>query len=323
MTIFDTCCKRVKTGIANVFERYGRLVGRHPVPFVILPIVIFGGLGVGLVAIDEETDIESVYYPTDSRGLKDRQYIRDTFPNLNNQSYNPFSQSDVEPFVDLIFKTKQGQSVFNISVMAEISTIVTGVKSLSSSGQTYGDICAVSSSQCVVDGDFVITSAFQAAVSGLAVTFPIWNNIDLQTSISGETVSGGKLISATMLKVSFKMAENNKKWTSQFLRYAEGLEPNLSEVSYATPDSFDEEVDKSTSGDIFLFPLTIVLCFIYASLVTTGGNPVSTRSMLAIGGILAAGLGIVGSMGLLCICRVKFVNLVGVVPFLIIGECWW
>ena len=50
------------------------------------------------------------------------------------------------------------------------------------------------------------------------------------------------------------------------------------------------------------------------------GNPVSTRGMLAFGGILAAGLGIVGSMGLLSACGVKFVKIVGVVPFLIIGE---
>ena len=42
--------------------------------------------------------------------------------------------------------------------------------------------------------------------------------------------------------------------------------------------------------------------------------------MLAFAGTLAAGLGIVGSMGLLIVCGVKFVNIVGVVPFLIIGK---
>ena len=109
-------------------------------------------------------------------------------------------------------------------------------------------------------------------------------------------------------------------WKKEFLTYAEGLEPTLTEVSYATTDSLSEELDKSTRGDIIFFSLTITLCCIYASVVTTGGNPVSTRSMLAMGGILAAGLGIVGSMGLLSACGVKFVNIVGVIPFLIIGE---
>ena len=48
----------------------------------------------------------------------------------------------------------------------------------------------------------------------------------------------------------------------------------------------------------------------------------STRCMLAFGGILAAGLGIVGLHGAAQRLRsqVKFVDIVGVVPFLIIGE---
>ena len=91
-------------------------------------------------------------------------------------------------------------------------------------------------------------------------------------------------------------------------------------MTYQTPDSLRDEVNKSTSGYILLFSLTTTLCCIYASVVTTGGNPVSTLGMLAFGGILAAGLGIVGSMGLLSACGVKFVNIVGVIPFLIIGE---
>jgi hypothetical protein len=67
------------------------------------------------------------------------------------------------------------------------------------------------------------------------------------------------------------------------------------------------------------FSLTMTLVCTYASLVSSGGNMVSSRGMLAFAGILAAGLGIVGSMGFLCYCGVKFVNIVGVVPFLIIG----
>ena len=117
-----------------------------------------------------------------------------------------------------------------------------------------------------------------------------------------------------MLKFSFTLAEDAEDWNSKFVAYAEVLDPTYTEVTYHTPDSLRDEVNKSTSGYILLFSLTTMLCCIYASVVTTGGNPVSTRGMLAFGGILAAGLGIVGSMGLLSACGVKFVNIVGVVP---------
>ena len=202
MTIFDGCYKRVQRGIGSVFERYGKLVGEKPLPFIILPILIFGGLGAGLVALEVDTDLENVYFPKDSRAIKDRQTVRDTFPDSRSQSYNAFSQSDTDEAVDLLFETKQGQSIFDASVTAEISTIVAGVKALTSSGKTFSSLCAMSSSQCVVDGEIALDSSFQSAVAGNSVTYPTWNNRDLETSISGETVTAGKLISATVLKVA-------------------------------------------------------------------------------------------------------------------------
>ena len=251
-------------------------------------------MGFGLLVLDVETDLVTVYFPMNSRAIQNRQYVRDTFPNLNNQSYNAFSQSDSDRAVDLLFKTRDGLSVFNSSVTAEIAAIVSGVKALSSSGKNYSDLCAMSSSQCLVDGELALSSGFQSAVAAGYVTYPTWNNVDLETSISGQTVTGGTLVSATVLKVSFKLAEEDAAWQSEFLTYAQSLNPTLTEVSYATSESLNEEVDKSTKGDIVFFSLTITLCCTYASVVTSGGNPVSTRSMLSIGGILAAGLGIVG-----------------------------
>ena len=320
MAVCDMCYRKVKRVIAGLFRVYGEFVGRHPVWFIVLPIVIFGGLGVGMVALDEERDLEKVYFPMNSRAMKDRQYVRDTFPDLSNVSYNAFSQSDTDKAVVLLFRSKSGQTIFDSNTITEIAAIVNGLKSLSSSGKTYSNVCAKSSTKCVVDGEIALDPDFQSAVAAGTVSYPFHNNVDLRTSISGETVNGGKLVKATVLRFSFTLAENAEDWNSKFLAYAEDLDPTYTEVTYETPESLGEELDKSTKGDITFFSVTITLCCIYASVVSTGGNPVSTRGMLAFGGILAAGLGIVGSMGLLSACGVKFVNIVGVIPFLIIGE---
>lgn len=81
-----------------------------------------------------------------------------------------------------------------------------------------------------------------------------------------------------------------------------------------------QELERGTVGDIVYFGLTMVLMVVYSVLVTTGGNAVSTRAMLACGGVLAAGLGIAGAFGVLCLVGVKYVNFVGIMPFLVIGE---
>ncbi|KAK7490829.1 hypothetical protein BaRGS_00017885, partial [Batillaria attramentaria] len=321
-----TCYKKVKTVVAGLFMRYGILVGRHPLPFIVFPILVFGSLGAGLATMETETDMEVVYFPKDSRALRDRQTVRDTFPDMNNVSYNSFSQSELSSAVSLLFRSKSG-SVFNSTVLNEIRNIVTRVKSItaSSDGQTvtFSNVCARRDSLCFVDGEYVLSPSFQAAVGAGLVTYPYWNTpagaVPLFTAIGGVEVQAGVLVSATVLKLSFNLLADSKVWQDKFLSFAHDLDPVYTEVTYETPDSLGQELDKSTSGDIWLFSLTITIMLTYASIVTAGGNPVSTRGMLANGGVLAAGLGILGSMGLLSLCGVKFVNIVGVIPFLVIG----
>ncbi|KAK7507749.1 hypothetical protein BaRGS_00000714 [Batillaria attramentaria] len=322
-----TCYKKVKRGVSSLFTWYGRFVGRHPVPFIVSSILVFGGLGAGLVTLDTESDMETVYFPKNSRAIKDRQIVRDTFPDTNNVSYNAFSQNDVDEAVALLFRSKGGD-IFNTSHLTEIENIVNRVKAVTatSGGHTlaFGDVCARSSSQCAVDGEYVLSTSFQTELAARRVTYPYWStaggNRAVFTAISGATTqTGGVLTSATVLKISFKLTAGSEAWQRKFLTLAAGLDPVYMEVTYETPDSLSEELDKSTSGDIWLFSLTITIMLTYASIVTAGGNPVSTRAVLATGGVLAAGLGILGSMGLLSLCGVKYVNIVGVIPFLIIG----
>nr|KAG5702436.1 hypothetical protein BaRGS_027523 [Batillaria attramentaria] len=321
-----SCYKTVKRVVTSAFTRYGKFVGRHPLPFIILPILIFGGLGAGLVALDTETDMETIYFPKDSRAMDDRQTVRDTFPDWNNIYYNAFSQSDIVGAVTLIFKVK-GDDILNPAVLAEIQTFVDQVKNITATYDsrtlTHDDVCARAASQCVVDGEYVLSTAFQNALAAGAVTYPYWvtpgGATPLFTAIGGVTTQSGILRKATVLKISFKLLAGSVAWEKNFSTLAVTFDPVLTEVTYETPDSLSEELDKSTSGDIWLFSLTITIMLTYASIVTAGGNPVSTRGMLANGGVLAAGLGILGSMGLLSLCGVKFVNIVGVIPFLIIG----
>nr|KAG5702445.1 hypothetical protein BaRGS_027532 [Batillaria attramentaria] len=282
-----SCYKTVKRVVTSAFTRYGKFVGRHPLPFIILPILIFGGLGAGLVALDTETDMETIYFPKDSRAMDDRQTVRDTFPDLNNMSYNAFSQSDTDEAATLIFKAK-GDDILNPAVLAEIQTVVDQVKNITATSDsrtlTHNDVCARAASQCVVDGEYVLSTAFQTALAAGTVTYPYWvtpgGATPLFTAIGGVTTQSGILRNATVLKISFKLLAGSVAWEKNFLTLAATFDPALTEVTYETPDSLSEELDKSTSGDIWLFSLTITIMLTYASI---------------------------------------FVNIVGVIPFLIIG----
>ena len=46
----------------------------------------------------------------------------------------------------------------------------------------------------------------------------------------------------------------------------------------------------------------------------------STRGLLVLIGLVSPALGVIGAMGLLCVCGVKVVEMVWVVPVLVLGE---
>ncbi|XP_070196540.1 patched domain-containing protein 3-like [Littorina saxatilis] len=324
----NACTELAKGFLGRIFTRYGTTVGLHPLPFIAIPLLVFGGLGAGLLALDEETDMEKVYFPINSRAARDRQFIRDTFPDLSNESYNSFSPSNTGAAVSLLFYKADKGNILARKTLSQIASVVEQVKALSADvgGQTmnFTRLCARFKSKCISRGVFILGKPVQGALEAGIVTYPYWNVSgrieNLSGFLGGAKVEKGKLVSATVLKVTFILASKAPAWQSKFKSLAANLDLDDDlQATYETPDSLGVELNKGTKGDIKFFSLTITLCCTYASVVSSGSDPVSTRAMLAFGGISAAGLGILGSLGLLSLCGVKYVNIVGVVPFLIIG----
>nr|KAG5707060.1 hypothetical protein BaRGS_011771 [Batillaria attramentaria] len=81
----------------------------------------------------------------------------------------------------------------------------------------------------------------------------------------------------------------------------------------------EDELAKNTKNDMWMFGLTMVIMLLYACAVSAGGDPLSTRAMVAVAGILAATLATLGSFGLLSLFGVKYVNILGALPFLVLG----
>jgi hypothetical protein len=98
------------------------------------------------------------------------------------------------------------------------------------------------------------------------------------------------------------------------------FKPILTEFSLSHSDSISSELDENTLGDIALFSLTFTFMITYASLVTAGGNCLTQRGHLGRVGVLATALAILGAFGLCSALEVPYVNMVGIMPFLILGK---
>nr|KAG5709557.1 hypothetical protein BaRGS_001607 [Batillaria attramentaria] len=331
------CCKtpwylHVKRLTTRVFRQYGEFVGHHPVPFIVLPILVFGSLGAGVLLLQVEDDTEKLYFPKDSRAFGERDKVVALFPDRNRDNYNMYAQNIYEEEGVFIFQPKnETDSIFSPAVAAEIHRVINMVTSFKvSGGLRYDEFCARYNGSCIITGMDYVTPRFLALVAAGKVTYPLWadpatgQTRDLSLDLAKvTTLEGGILKEARMLKTNFILTRNHPhsvQWQFMFLEFAQNyLETNFTSVSYKMLYSLAEELDKATKGDLFLFGLAIMLVVVYAWLVTMGGDAVSTRAMLALAGVLAASLSIVGSVGLLCLCGFKFSNIVGIMPYLIIG----
>lgn len=99
---------------------------------------------------------------------------------------------------------------------------------------------------------------------------------------------------------------------------------NETEIAYSTSESLERELEKNTNGDIYLFTVTFTLMLTYASLASSSSflssTNIANRVMLGFAGVLTMVLAIISAIGFVSAIRVKFTSIVGVMPFLIVGN---
>ena len=111
-------------------------------------------------------------------------------------------------------------------------------------------------------------------------------------------------------------------WEKSFLDKVFALVGTLScfEVYYSSERSLDDAIAESSGSDITLVSITFSLMITFACVMLGKFlNPLTGHSLLANAGVFAVALGILAGFGLAMWCRVPFVSIVGVLPFLVLG----
>lgn len=293
--------------------------------------MICGGLSCGIFLLESETNIENLYFPNPSTALTHRQRVRDLFPNVNHMAFDTFAQSDMLIVATLLFKAHDNKDIFQEESVSEIRSIIQKIKDITvqknSQNQSLENLCARRNSTCVINGEFFLSPSIQKRLKDGLITYPFSTipgraeRVDLSSFIGQPTIKTPNILTAAkVLRLTFFLKEESSEWDDSFLSTAAAIQPQNTTMSYGAPSSLSEELYKGTIGDVKLFVMTFVVSVIFVSLVSSGGDMVSTRTVLANCGVMIAGLSIVTSLGFVALFGVKFVSLAGVMPFLLIGK---
>ena len=139
------------------------------------------------------------------------------------------------------------------------------------------------------------------------------------------SISGAKALQMVYFMRDASDEDKSKEileWEKTFINKVSALVGTLScfEVHYSSERSLDDAVAESSGSDITLVSITFTLMITFACVMLGKFlNPLTGHSLLANAGVFAVALGILAGFGLAMWCRVPFVSLVGVLPFLVLG----
>ena len=321
------CYARYEEGVSNFFAKYGVFVSRYPWPILIFAILTNILLGIGLMQLKSEGSTEVLYTPMNSQASKDRGKARQLFTLDYKENFDALSQIEISQPVDVMFRTKSEENILQKKYFDEIKAIDAFIRQSISvqSNVTFDDICARFQGFCVVSGESLIADSFLDALNRDEVTFPVYVMNDISLHLGDARSRNGTLKSTRLVRLQYNLLIKNDTsalWEREFIDQMTDYQSSLLDIAISTSQSLDIELDSNVSGDILWISLTFTIMLTYASLATTGNriNCIADRSNLGRAGVLATVLAILGSFGLTSATGLKYVALVGVMPFLIVGE---
>ncbi|XP_030839104.1 patched domain-containing protein 3 isoform X3 [Strongylocentrotus purpuratus] len=332
MTYFD-CIDRL---LVSFFYRYGKLIARKPLPFLLVSLVAAIGLSIGVIYIQLETDTVDLFTPDKSQARDDGDIMYEKFP----VHYNDYSPSRGKGITDqganAIAIPKDGNNVLREDVISEILRFNHGVLNITvqnSSGiaNNYLSLCAMSHGACLTQPVLQAYSYNASRVKDINLTHPFYHPSktsaifvaaslgDVAVDETSTILTAGLFSLNYYLKSIPELETMNREWEEEFLRYARDFESDVISMSFIVSHSLTKEI---TSLTITILPYLIVAivllsCFAVASCMVA--DWVLSKTSLAMLGLVSASLAIGASTGLLCFIGVPFNIVAASMPFLIIG----
>ncbi|KAM6282069.1 patched domain-containing protein 3-like [Porphyrio hochstetteri] len=318
----------VERPLRRLFEGLGSGVAACPWPFVLVPLLLSGGLGAGFLFLSQRqaNDIEGQFTPTRGPAKAERDFVRRHFPTDDSQRFSAPRLPTEGAYAALVAVAAEGSSVLARPARLDVLQLDAAVRA-----RGYEQVCARSGQACASANPLLplLNDAAAAALENL--TFPLSDGTFLGAALGGvQTDAGGRVLSARALKLLYYLredgpaaAEESQRWLEKFLRDipSELVELRLAsvQVTYFTSLSRQREFEGNTKSVIPLFSVTYFLTITFSIVSCLRLSCIRNNVWLACCGVVSAGLAVLSSFGLMLFCGVPFVVTVANAPFLILG----
>ncbi|XP_006823209.1 patched domain-containing protein 3-like, partial [Saccoglossus kowalevskii] len=333
MCYCDCRCDCVERRLSRLFYQYGKFIARHPIPFVVVPLIVAAALGAGLLTLTNETDPEYLFAPADSRAQSDRARLGELFPNDDATQFNSARLNNLGRFGRVIITASDGGNVLREGIFSEVIKVNDFIVDINITvdGETLrfdNDLCAKWLDQCSLNDIIGLYNFSSTNADNINITYPTTGQIFIGGALGGvafysdqETVKSALAIQLHyFLKSGDEELElQSDMWELEFMNSMFVYESDNIDVAYYTSQTLELELEASITSVFPLFTITFTLLITFSIVCCIMADWVRSKPMLGQLGVLSAGLAIVSSLGLMSYCGVPFINVVASMPFLILG----
>ena len=324
--------------LERFFAWYGERIAKHPLITIQVCLVFVSVCSVGFVWFQAESRTVKLFIPQSSKSIEDLDTAEKYFRVKIREEIVLLVASPGHPNVLAPECLKQAFEAHN--AVKELESYSDFCVTLSGNKSKSQDECMminalefVQFNESKLDGKDLqqVQRELEKAYNSTALMRngrPFWYNFNRMFGDANR--EGGSITEAKALQMVYLIHdpsddETNEKiidWEKTFIDKVASLVGKLNcfEVHYSSERSLDDAIAESSGSDVSWVAVTFTLmitfaCFMLGKFL----NPLTGHSLLANAGVFAVALGILAGLGLAMWCRVPFISLVGVLPFLVLG----
>uniref|UniRef100_A0A5S6Q2L8 SSD domain-containing protein n=1 Tax=Trichuris muris TaxID=70415 RepID=A0A5S6Q2L8_TRIMR len=334
----------IERRLSLFFDVYSRFVSRHPWPFIVFPLLLNIALSVGLLYMHEITDATYLYTPTRALSKIEREVIHQKWPLVDGNYVAGHSITALRECQSIV-SAKDGGNILRAEYAESVNRlnlfIINRIK-VQYRNRTYGymDLCLHWENTCFTNPQLgVISTAYQSRErNAFNLTYPI-TRLGSQPIYLGSSLGGVRLdqhghiesAEAWLLVYQLQFYPDNNSyvsglWEKEFQRALLSYRDPLLDISALHSQTLDDELERNADHLTPRFALCFLILLVFATLCTLrfidGTGYIDwtvSKPILALVGVIGAGIGVSSAVGLMNLCGMIYTQIVAVMPFLIVS----
>ncbi|XP_031621390.1 patched domain-containing protein 3 isoform X2 [Contarinia nasturtii] len=333
----------VDTTLNRSFYKLGKIIGRNPSFFIIIPIFLTIIFITGYQQLKYQIDPEYLFSPQNGAGKHERAIVEEYFKVNYSKSFSVERITRAGRFGRLIITTKDGdRNLIRPEIFQELRTLDGLIHNATATYDDeiyrYEDICARSLGDCFENDILNLDEIINDIVSGnMSLTFPIMFNEKtfdyhiLPVFFGGTTVSPeGTVVSVPALQLVYFVAVDTPRqlakggeWEETFLRTIGDIEDSgffkHIRIARFASRTLDHELEKNTRTVVPYYTLTFLLMLVFSVITCMMFDCVRSKPWLGFFGNLSAIMATLAAFGFCMYLGIEFIGLNLAAPFVMIA----